>query len=143
MRTAISTFSIRHMYHIKRLLCLHQQPQHFQHLGLVSHHITYLYGANLAANSSISFSDIYLNLPPPFPFNLLTSLPTKAAHPRLITNQQIIRRTSRKTKVTNSLNPQIPRRKNINPLQGKTSKHLNRPPSQPPNSSKSLNKLLI
>ena len=43
----------------------------------------YLYGANLDAISSISFSGIYFHLPPPLAFILLTSLPTYVAIPRL------------------------------------------------------------
>lgn len=69
--TVTSTSSTRHMYHMKRLL----------------------YGANFAASSSMSFSAIYLNLPPPLAFNLLTSFPMNAAQP-LCTPRSPVEKTS-------------------------------------------------
>lgn len=81
---------------------------------------TYLYGANLSAISSISFSDMYFHFPPPFAFSLLTSLPTKAAIPRLHT-VSIVMTKSRK----HILYSQISRRKDIHAFQSKTGKHLN------------------
>lgn len=113
----------------------------------------YLYGANFAANSSMSFSDIYLNLPPPLPFNLLTSRPTKAAHPRLATRQPRARVSNIRVlldmtqaqhlEINHLLYTQIPRRKDINPLECKTGEHLNRPPPQPTHGRKPLHQLLI
>lgn len=105
----------------------------------------YLYGANFAASSSISFSGRYLNLPPPAPLalSLLMSRPMNAAQPLL----GFVSLSSILGWFVNSneylLYTQIPRGKDINPLQSKASKHLNRPQSQAPDRGQLIHKLLV
>ena len=77
--TLISTPSTLHIYHMKTLLCL-----------LISNPFgeegeTYLYGANFSECISMSCSDMYFHLPPPLALSFETSLPMKAAIPRLST----------------------------------------------------------
>lgn len=148
------TSSALHMYHMKRLLLQILR----QSMRSGSRHepcVAYLYGANGADSSSMSFSDMYFQLPFPLAFNFDTSLPMNAAMPRLrlalagstayahsiypdfpappssqshlAQNSSISGRRARQGNFEDSLDPQVACTEHVHPLQPKARKHFNAP----------------